>query len=95
MTIGGTAVLTGDVVVGDIDGVMFVPPDRAEAVQTAARALVENEQRIVHAIEQGGWDRTGVEAKLTVVPASGGCAWAGDGPAPTGAGPEVGTHGQR
>ena len=69
VTIGGTVVRTGDVVVGDIDGVAFVPAARVATVLAAAVALIENERRIVEAIGHGGWDRSWIDAKLTITTA--------------------------
>lgn len=81
VNIGGTVVRTGDVVVGDVDGIVFVPAERVAPVLAAALALVENEKRIVEAIGRGAWDRTWIDAKLTIVPATGDGAWKEDGAA--------------
>lgn len=70
VTIGGTVVRSGDVVVGDIDGLVFIPAERVASVLAAALALFENEKRIVEAIGRGAWDRTWIDAKLTIVAAA-------------------------
>ena len=61
VTMRGTAVHTGDVVVADQDGVVFVPRLRArEALESAAR-VVDNEARTMAAIETDSWDRSFVD----------------------------------
>jgi regulator of RNase E activity RraA len=67
--IGGTVVRSGDVVVADRDGLVFVPRERLETVLRLAEALVENEKRIVDAIERGAWDRSWIDQKLRTIPA--------------------------
>jgi RraA family protein len=69
VTIGGTVVRSGDVVVADRDGVVFVAVERIEPVLAVAEPLIENERRIVEAITRGTWDRTWIDQKLHVVPA--------------------------
>lgn len=69
VTIGGTVVRSGDVVVADRDGVVFVALERIEQVLAVAQALVENERRIVDAITRGAWDRTWIDQKLHMVAA--------------------------
>jgi regulator of RNase E activity RraA len=63
----GTVVRSGDVVVGDRDGIVFVSRDRLNAVLALAEALVANERRIIDAIGCGAWDRSWVDQKLHVV----------------------------
>lgn len=81
VNIGGTVVRSGDVVVGDVDGLVFVPAERVAPVLAAAQALVENERRIVEAIGRGAWDRKWIDEKLTIVPAAGDGAWKEEGAA--------------
>lgn len=50
---GGAAVETGDLIVGDADGVAVVPWSSAGEVLAATRAAVEREQRIVERIRAG------------------------------------------
>lgn len=71
VSIGGTVVRSGDVVVADQDGVVFVPAERVATVLSAALALLENEQRICDAIDRGAWDRTWIDEKLNIIPAPG------------------------
>jgi regulator of RNase E activity RraA len=62
---GGTVVHSGDVVVGDCDGVVIVPLANAEAVVTAAEAKAEDERQTLAQIEAGtyraDWLRDAVE----------------------------------
>lgn len=62
---GGTAVLPGDLVLGDADGVVVVPRASAETVWADAAALRENEERVQDAIEARTWDRTWIDRRLT------------------------------
>ncbi|NJC21489.1 regulator of RNase E activity RraA [Arthrobacter pigmenti] len=66
VAIGGTAVCQGDLVVGDEDGIVFVPRHRAAEVITAAEAVVERERITTLAINDDSWDRSWVDAGLTV-----------------------------
>ncbi|GAB3555909.1 RraA family protein [Arthrobacter tumbae] len=66
IAVGGTAVCQGDLVVGDEDGIVFVPRHRAAAVVEAAEAVVERERLITLAINGDSWDRSWVDAGLTV-----------------------------
>ncbi|WP_198961970.1 hypothetical protein [Pseudonocardia sp. MH-G8] len=62
VAVRGTSVDTGDVVVADQDGVVFVPRHRtAEAIE-GARQITENEARSMGAIQSGSWTRPFVEA---------------------------------
>lgn len=61
---GGVVVRPGDIVIGDGDGVVVVPPEHAEGVLDRARRLVENEGKIIAAIEDGTVDRSWVDAAL-------------------------------
>lgn len=67
VSIGGTAVRAGDLVVGDDDGVVAVPRDRAEEVAEAAEELSGRERDITAAIAGGTWDRSWVDAGLEII----------------------------
>lgn len=49
----GTIVQSGDLIVGDVDGVIVVPKDRAEEIVTAALAKVEGEEAVRQMIAKG------------------------------------------
>ncbi|WP_314196078.1 methyltransferase [uncultured Arthrobacter sp.] len=66
IAVGGTAVCHGDLVVGDEDGIVFIPRHRAADVIAAAEAVVERERTITSAINDDSWDRSWVDAGITV-----------------------------
>lgn len=68
VTIGGAVVRDGDLVVGDADGVVFVPRHRAELVVTAAEKVVESEAKQRESISRGEWDRSWIKATINLVP---------------------------
>ncbi|MDS1139029.1 RraA family protein [Pusillimonas sp. SM2304] len=56
VSIDGNVVQPGDIVVGDGDGVVFVPAAQAQAVAAAARAHLEREQKMLADIAAGTYD---------------------------------------
>jgi RraA family protein len=60
---GGVEVHPGDIIVGDADGVVVIPPADAAEVLQRSRKLFENEQAKLRAIAEGTADRSWV-AKL-------------------------------
>jgi regulator of RNase E activity RraA len=68
VSIGGIPVCDGDVVVGDADGVVVVPRERAESVLAAAEEVVAREADQRRAIDAGCWDRSWVDATARIVP---------------------------
>jgi RraA family protein len=67
VSVGGMVVNPGDVVVGDADGVIAIPPTDLEVVAAAAAVKAEQEAADLIAIERGALDRswiTAVEEKL-------------------------------
>ena len=60
----GMIVSPGDIIVGDLDGVLCVPTDDAEAVIELALAQVDREKKTLEAIAGEGWDRGWVDEIL-------------------------------
>lgn len=66
ISIGGSVVVDGDVVVGDADGVAAIPRARLEEVAASAEALVAKERDMIAAIDAGTLDRCWIDEALTV-----------------------------
>jgi regulator of RNase E activity RraA len=64
IAIEGMIVEPGDLVLGDLDGVVAVPQDQAEVVYTAAKAKNEAENRQMEVTEAGTVDRSWVDKAL-------------------------------
>lgn len=63
--IGAVTVRPGDIVFGDLDGVVIVPQDAADEVFAAALEKARGEKQVFHAIQGGmgaqeAWDRFGI-----------------------------------
>jgi 4-hydroxy-4-methyl-2-oxoglutarate aldolase len=56
VTCGGLAVRSGDIIVGDADGVVVIPLDQAEAVATGLEAVRAAEAKAIAAVEAGAVD---------------------------------------
>jgi regulator of RNase E activity RraA len=61
---GGTVVAAGDIVVGDVDGVVVVPREMASEVLACVKQLMEREQKRIEEINAGGLFRLDVDALL-------------------------------
>jgi regulator of RNase E activity RraA len=64
VTIGGLIVNPGDIVVGDEDGIVAVPPARAEEILAAARAQAKKEAKAMEDIAAKTYDRSWVDVAL-------------------------------
>jgi RraA family protein len=62
ISIGGMVVNPGDIVVGDQDGLLAIPPADAAELIVKARAVLEAEARTMQAMEEGRWDRSFIDA---------------------------------
>jgi 4-hydroxy-4-methyl-2-oxoglutarate aldolase len=62
----GASIQPGDVVVGDMDGVVVVPRENAAEVAKASQARVDKEEKNRHSLRSGelGLDMYGLRAKL-------------------------------
>lgn len=65
--IGGITVHDGDLIVGDHDGLVVIPPDRATAVIDDVEKVFAKEGKVPKAIEDGLWDRSWVDPMLNIV----------------------------
>ena len=65
IAIDGMVIASGDLVIGDGDGLLCVPFDDAEALLQAARQKQAIEARMVTGIADGSYDRSWVDATLT------------------------------
>jgi regulator of RNase E activity RraA len=60
--VGGMVVNPGDIVVGDQDGLLAIPPEDAAELIIKARGVLEAEARTIQAMEEGRWDRSFIDA---------------------------------
>jgi regulator of RNase E activity RraA len=67
ITVGGSVVSDGDLVVGDLDGVVFVPRLQAPEVAAAAEAVVRSEAQQYEQILADTWDRSWIAATAQIV----------------------------
>jgi regulator of RNase E activity RraA len=68
VSIGGTAVHDGDLILGDADGVVIVPAARVRAVLDLAETIMANEIGQRKAIDDGAWDRSWIAPAVQLVP---------------------------
>lgn len=64
ISLDGMVIEPGDIMLGDMDGVLCVPIDGAETILGKARAKLEAETRQMRAIAEGTNDRSWVDAAL-------------------------------
>lgn len=62
--VGGTVIYPGDLVLGDMDGIVAVPADRAEALVAKVEATIKLEEEQMAAIATGTLDRSWVDKLL-------------------------------
>ena len=67
VSVGGTVVCRGDVIVGDADGVVSVSADRAAIVAERAESIVGSELAQQELIDGGDWDRSWIAETTDVV----------------------------
>ena len=65
VVIGGKLVHPGDIIVGDGDGVIIIPPAEAEEIAKATEAIEQKEAKIMeHILNDGTYDRPWVMEKV-------------------------------
>jgi len=64
VAIAGMPVHPGDIIVGDADGIVAVPPEIAERVLASAKAIRQKEAVVMQEIEAGTLDRAWVDETL-------------------------------
>jgi regulator of RNase E activity RraA len=64
IALDGMVIESGDIIVGDLDGVVVVPRAAASALLPLVRAQLEREAKIQAAIRGSGWDRSWVDQIL-------------------------------
>ncbi|TMH01318.1 MAG: RraA family protein [Betaproteobacteria bacterium] len=62
VSVGGMVINPGDIVVGDQDGLLAIPPGEAEVVLDGARTTLANEANTIRAMKEGRWDRSFIDA---------------------------------
>lgn len=62
ISVGGLVVNPGDVVVGDQDGLLALPPEDVPDLITKARAVLVAEEATMLAMREGRWDRSFIDA---------------------------------
>lgn len=61
---GGMAILPGDILVGDADGLVVIRPEDAKEVAQKAAKQNADEKKILEAIQEERWDRSGFAVAL-------------------------------
>ena len=64
IALDGMVISPGDIIIGDLDGVVCIPREEAESVLAASRGQQEKEAGIQAAIAGAGWDRAWVDEIL-------------------------------
>jgi regulator of RNase E activity RraA len=62
ISVGGMVVNPGDILLGDQDGLLAIPPQDAPDLIVKARAVLEAEARTMQAMREGRWDRSFIDA---------------------------------
>ena len=62
ISVGGMVVNPGDILLGDQDGLLAIPPQDAAELIVKARGVLEAEARTMQAMREGRWDRSFIDA---------------------------------
>jgi len=61
ISVGGMVVNPGDILVGDQDGLLAIPPQGVEQLIEKARAVLVAEEKTMAAMREGRWDRSFID----------------------------------
>ena len=61
---GGMAIMPGDILVGDADGLVVIRPEDAKEVAEKALKQNEAERNLLKIIDEGKWDRSNFAVTL-------------------------------
>ena len=62
---GGVIINPGDIIVGDRDGVVVIPPSEAKIIYQEAKKVLEKETKILEEVKRGNMgDRSWIDVKL-------------------------------
>lgn len=61
---GGLVINPGDIIVGDLDGVVAISPLEAPEILTKTKGTMVKEKEIMEQIKEGKWDRSWIDATL-------------------------------
>ncbi|KAA0547039.1 RraA family protein [Bacillus sp. BGMRC 2118] len=64
VTLDGMVILPGEIIIGDEDGIVSVPPDHAEDIIKLAKERLLNELDILASIDNGSYDSSTVDVLL-------------------------------
>lgn len=62
--VGGMAIMPGDILVGDADGLVVIRPEDAKEVAEKALKQNEAERNLLKIIDEGKWDRSNFAVTL-------------------------------
>lgn len=62
ISVGGMVVNPGDILLGDQDGLLAIPPQDAAELIVKARGVLEAEAKTMQAMREGRWDRSFIDA---------------------------------
>jgi regulator of RNase E activity RraA len=62
ISVGGMVVNPGDILLGDQDGLLAMPPQDAPDLIVKARGVLEAEAKTMQAMREGRWDRSFIDA---------------------------------
>lgn len=62
ISVGGMVVNPGDILLGDQDGLLAIPPQDAADLIVKARGVLEAEAKTMQAMREGRWDRSFIDA---------------------------------